>query len=69
MKDWLNVESPRASKKVRAEGRSEDFVALGVDTERLMADLLSVERARRPGEDVPWLSFLAIRQPAAEPLN
>jgi hypothetical protein len=61
--------SQLASKRAPVDWRSEEFLVLCVNPEHLTADLSSVRQARRPSEDVPWQSFLAIRRPKPEPLN
>ena len=61
--DRQGVESPQTGKRVRMDGRSEEFVVLRVDAERLTVDLRSVGQGRQLMEDVPWLSLQAIRKP------
>lgn len=69
VKSEPGVGSPRAGKRVRVEGRSEDFIVLRVDAERQTADLLSEGHVRQIVEDVPWLILRGPAQPNEDDIN
>jgi hypothetical protein len=69
MKDFSLAASLLAGKRAPVDWRSEEFLVLRVNPELLTADLSSVRQVRRPHEDVPWQSFLAIRKPKPAPSN